>query len=133
MMDVAVPKMSSDYEWRAVRDKDGDLVHEVWETDFYEFDIAKAKRIIRMHPRLVTTVGCIHFLGVLELLIVLEPKHRRVEPDLNFPVIVGTMPRGGTILIDGWHRLDAAVRQGKTELPAVFLTAEETRKVRRRL
>jgi hypothetical protein len=124
---------SADFEWRAIRDLDGDLVEEVWEAGEYEFYIARAKRIIKKHPRPVVKVAVQQFLGPLELMVILAPEEERLPCDISFPVILGTMPRGGLVLIDGWHRLDHAVQVGLQEISAVVLTIKETNKVRRRV
>lgn len=127
------PPMSSDFEWHQVRDRDGDLVEEIWEAGEYEFNIRRAKRIIKKTPRPIVQVKTAQFLGVLELMVILVPEEERVEYDPSFPVIIGTMRRGGLVLIDGWHRLDLAIRVGLQEIPAVVLTKEETAKIRRRV
>ncbi|MFB4267834.1 hypothetical protein [Nonomuraea sp. GTA35] len=49
------------------------------------------------------------------------------QVDLSEPLIAATVPTGGILIIDGWHRLCKAVTIGLPELYAVVLTAEEER------
>ena len=48
------------------------------------------------------------------------------EIDLDFPIIVGWMD-GMPLVIDGWHRIAKANRQGLTALPAVVLPIDDPR------
>jgi ParB-like chromosome segregation protein Spo0J len=40
------------------------------------------------------------------------------------------MKSGRRIVIDGWHRVRKAAKEGRENLPAVVLTFEETERVR---
>lgn len=52
--------------------------------------------------------------------------------DLSRPVLLVTLPNdGGTMLIDGWHRIARADAEGVECLPGYMLTAEEEQKIRR--
>ncbi|MEV4285465.1 ParB N-terminal domain-containing protein [Nonomuraea bangladeshensis] len=61
--------------------------------------------------------------GMLRL-VAIDP-HHAAEVDLSEPLIVATVPNGGMLIIDGWHRLYKALTMDVAELPAVVLTAEE--------
>jgi ParB-like chromosome segregation protein Spo0J len=41
--------------------------------------------------------------------------------DLKYPILVIDVEDVGNMVIDGWHRIAAAMRLGVTSLPAVFL------------
>jgi DNA-binding XRE family transcriptional regulator len=47
--------------------------------------------------------------------------------DLSKPLLVVPVPNGGgSLIIDGWHRVAKGLKTGKTVLPAIFLTEEES-------
>ncbi|MFF4778991.1 hypothetical protein ACFY05_39825 [Microtetraspora fusca] len=47
------------------------------------------------------------------------------EVDLSVPLIAVPIPNAGPFVIDGWHRIARALREGVTDLRVVVLTAEE--------
>lgn len=54
-----------------------------------------------------------------------------VQADLSEPLIFAQVAElGDVMLIDGWHRLARARRDGVTDLPCVVLDAEQERQVR---
>lgn len=61
--------------------------------------------------------------GMLQLVAI--NREHAAQVDLSEPLIVVTVPNGGMLLIDGWHRLYKALDNGVPELLAVVLTAEE--------
>ena len=54
-----------------------------------------------------------------------EDEYRIQKADLNIPILITYDPQWGYILIDGEHRTQRAIREGKQSLPAKFLTAEQ--------
>lgn len=61
--------------------------------------------------------------GMLRLVAI--SREHAAQVDLSVPLIVATVPNGGMLIIDGWHRLHKALKIGALELPAVVLTVEE--------
>ena len=123
MTDLAtVPILSSAWEW--VENE------EVFETDGFAFDVDKSKRFIRRTPRPIVTILVADYSGLFEAIPVNLDHPKGVNYDLALPLIMVTMRNGGRLLIDGWHRLDQAVKKGIETLPAVILTREETKKVK---
>ncbi|WP_433413247.1 hypothetical protein ACQP1V_29170 [Microtetraspora malaysiensis] len=51
--------------------------------------------------------------------------------DLSVPLIAVPIPDAGPFIIDGWHRIACALRDGVSELQVVLLTAEEEYACRR--
>ncbi|MCC5579242.1 hypothetical protein IMZ11_26800 [Microtetraspora sp. AC03309] len=45
--------------------------------------------------------------------------------DLSVPLIAVLIPNAGPFIIDGWHRIARALRDGVPKLQVVLLTAEE--------
>ncbi|MER5324917.1 hypothetical protein [Streptosporangium roseum] len=68
------------------------------------------------------------WVGMLRLLMVDEEHAKRV--DLAEPLIAVSMPTGGLLIIDGWHRVYKALASGRSTLPAHVLTVEEERACR---
>ncbi|MEU8178634.1 hypothetical protein AB0C14_37695 [Microbispora hainanensis] len=65
-----------------------------------------------------------HWAGLLAL-IDIDQAHAELV-DLSEPLIaVPASPRGGALVIDGWHRIARALREGVTELPVILLSKEE--------
>lgn len=88
----------------------------------WRWDITTAKKLTRarvpqgrIDPR--------EWAGMLRL-IAISTEHA-AQVDLSEPLIVATVPNGGMLIIDGWHRLYKALDNGVPELQAVILTAEE--------
>ncbi|MBB6546905.1 hypothetical protein [Nonomuraea rubra] len=57
-------------------------------------------------------------------LIAIDAEHA-TQVDLSEPLIMATVPNGGMLIIDGWHRLCKALALEVEELFAVVLTEEE--------
>ncbi|WP_177227719.1 ParB N-terminal domain-containing protein [Nonomuraea pusilla] len=88
----------------------------------WRWDITTAKKLTRAR----TPEGRIEpreWAGMLQL-VSIDTEHA-AQVDLSEPLIVATVPNGGMLIIDGWHRLYRALTTGVAELPAVVLTAEE--------
>ena len=44
------------------------------------------------------------------------------EVDLSVPILIAPVPELGNLIIDGWHRVHRALREGVTVLPARVLS-----------
>ncbi len=112
MTDLATaPILSSNWEW--IENE------EVFDCNGFGYDIDKSKRIIRRAPRPIVTVLVADYSGLFEAIPVHLDHPKGVTYDIAFPLLFVTMRNGGRLLIDGWHRLDQAVKQGIETLPAV--------------
>ncbi len=103
---------------------------------FDEWNVDRAKQIIKEHPRpirtlniepfqeLLCTPGKVRAFGVA----VNWKKAGSDQVNLDDPVLTayGSM---GKIPIDGWHRIAKALLKGRKELPWVALTKEESKQV----
>ncbi|MEU6784629.1 ParB N-terminal domain-containing protein [Nonomuraea angiospora] len=100
---------------------------EIFQMLGWRWDITAAKQITqgRVPEGRIATEW---WAGMLNL-IVIDPEHAAVV-DLSQPLIVATVPTGGMLIIDGWHRLCKALTIGVEELSAVVLTAKEERACR---
>lgn len=116
-------KLSSDFEWNINKGEE-----EVFDCVGHEFDIQKAKRIIVKSPRPVVKVNVANYSALLDSVVKLD--RRNVTYDLSVPIIIGTLRNGGLLLLDGWHRVQGAVKEGVEELPAVILDKDETKRSR---
>ncbi|NRQ38433.1 ParB N-terminal domain-containing protein [Nonomuraea sp. NN258] len=88
----------------------------------WRWDITTAKKLTRDR----TPEGRIEpgeWAGMLQLVAI--NREHAAQVDLSEPLIVATVPNGGMLIIDGWHRLYKALNAGIPELLAVVLTAEE--------
>lgn len=101
---------------------------------FATFDVREAKRLITANPRAPEMVRT----SVLRPFLVHDGGHvivddDRVESDpmidVSVPLIVATLDTS-CLPIDGWHRVAKAIVEGIDELPALYLTREETEQVR---
>ncbi|MEV6986754.1 hypothetical protein AB0M95_36610 [Sphaerisporangium sp. NPDC051017] len=100
---------------------------EVFQMLGWRWDITAAKKLTQGRApdgRIVT-----EWWAAMLQLIAINPEHA-AQVDLSEPLIVATVPNGGVLIIDGWHRLCKAVTIGLPELSAVVLTAEEERACR---
>lgn len=122
---------SSTFEWKLLPGKDGEDEEENFEAGLYEFNITEAKKLIRATPRPLTEVEIGSYVALLELIVSLGPPIKGRTYDLAFPLIVGTLGNGGLLLLDGWHRVARANKQGLKTLPAVILTKYETSMIKR--
>ncbi|GAA4924082.1 hypothetical protein HD597_011233 [Nonomuraea thailandensis] len=93
----------------------------------WSWDITTAKKLAqgRTPERLIVTEWWAAMLN----LVAIDAEHA-ARVDLSVPLIAATVPTGGILIIDGWHRLCKAVTIGLPELHAVVLTAEEERACR---
>jgi hypothetical protein len=100
---------------------------EIFQMLGWSWDITAAKKITQNRApegRIVT-----EWWAAMLNLVAIDAEHA-TQVDLSEPLIVATVPTGGMLIIDGWHRLCKAVTIGLPELSAVVLTAEEERACR---
>ncbi len=88
------------------------------------WDINQVKQLIIDDPREVKSVSVPELRNFASL--VRTDKDRAAEADLNHPIIVARFNQG-YIPIDGYHRIRRALDEGLDSLPAVFLTAQESK------
>ena len=97
--------------------------------DGKHYDLAKAKALIKAAPRPLEKRPLSQFKAMYYDAVKIDwDKSERT--DTAIPVIVATED-GKPKLIDGWHRYAKALKARLTEIPAVVLTEEETRQIRR--
>lgn len=98
-----------------------------------EWSVTAAKLILATSPREAVLVDVAPLAGLAALV---DEHAKRMDVDLNFPLIVGTIAvaRGGLrptpLVIDGWARVRAALAAGVGQLRAFVLTEGETSGVR---
>ncbi|MFC4014803.1 hypothetical protein ACFOY2_46810 [Nonomuraea purpurea] len=95
---------------------------EVFQMLGWRWDITEAKKLTQGRApdgQIVTE----RWAAMIQL-VAIDAEHV-VQVDLSEPLIMATVPNGGMLIIDGWHRLCKAVAFGVAELPAVILTEEE--------
>ena len=93
------------------------------------YDLAKAKEMIKATPRPVEMRPLAQFKAMYYEAVKID-WDKAEKTDTKIPVIVGTQ-EGNPILIDGWHRYAKALRTRLTEIPAVVLTEDETKAIRK--
>ncbi|MFB4284996.1 hypothetical protein ACBJ59_57700 [Nonomuraea sp. MTCD27] len=93
----------------------------------WSWDITAAKKLTQ--GRAPEGVIVTEWWAAMLNLVAIDAEHA-AQVDLSEPLIAATVPTGGILIIDGWHRLCKAVTIGLPELPAVVLTAEEERACR---
>lgn len=94
----------------------------------YRWDVTKAQQIAANLP--VRRFNAQPWFGWLGLIRV-DDDHVRTA-DLNHPLLVVKIRElgGDPLIIDGWHRLAKAEREGVTELPVVVLDEDQEFDVR---
>lgn len=95
---------------------------EVFQMLGWRWDITEAKKLTQGRApegRIVT-----EWWAAMIQLVAIDAEHA-CRVDLSEPLIVATVPTGGMLIIDGWHRLCKALTIGVAELFAVILTEEE--------
>lgn len=93
------------------------------------YDLAKAKELIKATPRAVEKRPLTQFKSMYYEAVKID-WDKAEKTDFDIPVIVGTED-GKSILLDGWHRYAKALRARLTEVPAIVLTEDETKSIRR--
>ena len=52
------------------------------------------------------------------------------DVDLSRPILVAPVPELGNLVVDGWHRVHRALRDGLTHLPARVLSEADEKHIR---
>ena len=105
--------------------------HEVFHFLSSSWDIDVADRILATsprEPRVVDITDVCEMTGFIRI----DPKTKK-KADLTIPIYLAPLKdkRGVHIIpIDGWHRIARACDEGIEELPAIFFTEKEARKIR---
>ena len=81
-------------------------------------DIGEAHRLAAGHPVHQVDIGG---LAGFAPLIHVNPAHLDAV-DLAAPILIAPVPELGNLVIDGWHRIHRALRDGVTVLPARMLS-----------
>jgi len=114
--------------------------HEIFQFVTKCFDVRAAKRIIREKPRKIETavISGLRDLvnrpkkGSITMGIAIDWERIDRDPEgeirCTVPIILITEKDGGTMPIDGWHRIAKALDSGLTSLPAVCLNKTESKK-----
>ena len=94
------------------------------------YDLAKAKDLIKSTPRPVEMRPLAQFKSMYYEAVKID-WDKAEKTDITIPAIVATEAGGKAVLIDGWHRYAKCLRTRQTEIPAVILTEDETKSIRR--
>ncbi|MFG2091590.1 hypothetical protein [Spirillospora sp. NPDC048824] len=108
-------------------DTDHDPHDQVFVLLGWAWDVAVAARAATRHPVKRANVSDICALGAL-----IRIDHDHAETvDLSHPLLAVPLPEvRAPIVIDGWHRIHKARQTGVTELPIIFLNADDERACR---
>lgn len=122
-----IERPSSDFAWYSTEAESFSFLGS-------RFDVRAAKRLIKNTPRPVLKVRVVQAAALLGGIAIFEENLRAADTD--FPIILATLTgKPGEddvhLPIDGWHRIRLAVDSGLEFIPAVLLTADETRRIRR--
>jgi hypothetical protein len=93
------------------------------------YDIDAAKRVIANHPRPKVPADVCRWVTAGEKRHLLPTSSKGIsKADYTVPIIIATVDRssGNYLIIDGWHRLLNAKRDGVEAIPAFCLTERET-------
>lgn len=94
--------------------------------DGIDYDIDMAKRIILASPRPVFLVSVSDIDEAYGIADYVDIAVERPQVDLSFPLILITVDESESPYpIDGWHRLEEALKRGVEHLPAVLLSEQE--------
>lgn len=93
----------------------------------YIWDIAAAQHLLTAKPRPVVSLSVAAAMKLIGMIRINEG--HAIGRDLREPLIVVPF-LGSWMVIDGWHRLWRADREGTSHLPAYPLSVAEERKVR---
>jgi nitrogen fixation protein len=102
--------------------------HEVFQFLTYRWDITKAWKIANGLPvRRFNAQPWFGWLGLIQI-----DEDHLASADLERPVLVVKIRElgGAPLVVDGWHRLAKAQRDGVAELPVVVLDEDQEYQVR---
>ena len=117
------------------------LAYETFTFIIHCWDVAAAKNILKKKPRDSDTVdvsGCAEMLakstknddGSMSIHMGVHTDPDELDnADLTVPLILVKF-KGSIMVIDGWHRIARAERDGVESLPCVCLTARESQRVK---
>jgi hypothetical protein len=92
----------------------------------WTWDISQAHRRAAGYPiQQVDIAGLAGFASLIHV----NPA-RVDEVDLTAPILIAPVPELGNLVIDGWHRVHRALRDGHTVLPARMLTPADEKQIR---
>jgi hypothetical protein len=92
----------------------------------WTWDISQAHRLAAGYPtRQVDIAGQAGFAALIHV----DPAHVD-EVDLAAPILIAPVPGLGNLVIDGWHRVHRALRDGHTVLPARMLSEADEKQIR---
>jgi hypothetical protein len=94
---------------------------EVFRLLAWAWDVGEAHRLAAGHSVIQVDIGG---LAGFAPLIRVNPTHVD-EVDLAVPILIAPVPELGNLVIDGWHRVHRALRDGVTVLPARMLTSAD--------
>jgi hypothetical protein len=92
----------------------------------FAWDVTQAHRRAADYPIHQVDIAV---LAGFATLIRVNPAHLD-QADLSRPILIAPIPEAGNLVIDGWHRIHRAVRDGLTHLPARVLTAADEQHIR---
>jgi hypothetical protein len=92
----------------------------------WAWDIGEAQRLAAGYPVQQVDIGG---LAGFASLIRVDPAHVD-EVDLAVPILIAPVPELGDLVIDGWHRVHRALRDGVTVLPARMLSDADEKQIR---
>ena len=91
---------------------------EVFRLLVWTWDISEAHRLAASYPvHQVDIGGLVGFAPLIRV----NPAHLDAV-DLAVPILIVPVPELGNLVIDGWHRIHRALRDGVTVLPARVLS-----------
>ncbi|MEU5993850.1 hypothetical protein ABZ806_33175 [Spirillospora sp. NPDC047418] len=119
--------MSGDATGTTSHDTEHDPYDQVFVLLGWAWDVARAARAATRYPVSHANVSDIGALGAL-----IRIDHEYAERvDLSRPLLAVPLPEVRTpIVIDGWHRIHKARQTGVTDLPVIFLDADDERACR---
>ena len=99
--------------------------HETFQILQSQWDITKAKALLKTSPREANAVPVTNLIALLHHIRTKQERIDRIEFAKSPPLIMG-MVRGTYLLLDGYHRLSKAHTAGAEYMPVYVLTEAET-------
>jgi hypothetical protein len=102
---------------------------EILTSNGHTYSVDEARKILNSRPRESVYFPIKHLRKEVDHMF--QGQHfSDSRANLNVPIIIVTTKNNGEEVIDGWHRLEKALRLGYVALPAVRLNKSETERVR---